>query len=87
MLILSRFINKHGCHRQFLFLIGQFLNIFSSETALPNEPNHGKMHLWGGLPIDASYQVSVHLAKLFQRKRFLEIDRSETRIACGGHIC
>jgi hypothetical protein len=35
--------------------------------------------------IDASYQVSVHLAKQFQRRRFLEIDQSETRIACGGH--
>jgi hypothetical protein len=32
--------------------------------------------------IDASYQVSVHLAKRFQR-RFLEIDQLETRIACG----
>jgi hypothetical protein len=38
-------------------------------------------------PIDASYQVSVHLAKWFQKKRFLEIDQSETRIACGGHVC
>jgi hypothetical protein len=38
--------------------------------------------------IDASYQVSVHLAKRFQRRRFfLEIDQSETRIACGGHVC
>jgi hypothetical protein len=26
--------------------------------------------------IDASYQVSVHLAKRFQRRRFLEIDNS-----------
>jgi hypothetical protein len=34
--------------------------------------------------IDASYHVSDHLAKRFQRKRFLEIDQSETRIACGG---
>jgi hypothetical protein len=25
--------------------------------------------------IDASYQVSVHLAKLFHRRRFLEIDQ------------
>jgi hypothetical protein len=33
-------------------------------------------------PIDVSYQVSVHLAKLFQSRRFLEIDQSETRIAC-----
>jgi hypothetical protein len=39
-----------------------------------------------GPPIDASYKVSVHLAKQFQR-RFLKIDQSETRIACGGHVC
>ena len=37
--------------------------------------------------IDASYQVSVHLAKQLQRRRFLEIDQSETRIACGSHVC
>jgi hypothetical protein len=37
--------------------------------------------------IDASYQVLVHLAKRFQRRRFLEIDQLETRIACGGHVC
>ena len=37
--------------------------------------------------IDASYQVSVHLAKRFQRRIFLEIDQLETRIACGSHIC
>jgi hypothetical protein len=37
--------------------------------------------------IDASYQVSVHLAKRFQRRRFLEIDQLETRIACGSHVC
>jgi hypothetical protein len=33
----------------------------------------------------ASYQVSVHLAKRFQR-RFLKIGQSETRIACGSHV-
>jgi hypothetical protein len=37
--------------------------------------------------IDASYQVSSHLTKQFQMRRFLEIDQSETRIACGGHVC
>jgi hypothetical protein len=36
---------------------------------------------------DASYQVSVHLAKRFQRRRLIEITQSETRIACGGHVC
>jgi hypothetical protein len=38
-------------------------------------------------PIDASYKVSIHLAKQFQRRRFLKIGQSETRIACGGHVC
>ena len=37
--------------------------------------------------VDASYQVSVHMAKQFQRRIFLEIDQSETRIACSGHVC
>jgi hypothetical protein len=39
-----------------------------------------------GPSTDASYHVSVDLAKLFQSRRFLEIDQSETRIACGGHV-
>jgi hypothetical protein len=37
--------------------------------------------------IDASYQVSVQLAKKFQGRRFLEIDQSETRITCGCNVC
>ena len=37
--------------------------------------------------IDASYQVSVHLTKRFRRRRFKKIGQSETRIACGGHVC
>jgi hypothetical protein len=37
--------------------------------------------------IDASHQVSVHLAKQFQRRRFLEINQPETRIAYGSHVC
>ena len=37
--------------------------------------------------IVASYQVSVHLAKQFQRRRFFLICQSETRIACGDHVC
>jgi hypothetical protein len=44
-------------------------------------------NLYRGPSIDVSYQVPVHLAKRFQRGRFLEIDQSETRIACGGHVC
>ena len=37
--------------------------------------------------IGASHQVSVHLAKQFQGRRFLEIDQSETRIAYDSHVC
>jgi hypothetical protein len=44
-------------------------------------------NLYRGPSIDASYQVSVHLALWFQRRRFLKIGQSETRIACGGHVC
>jgi hypothetical protein len=44
-------------------------------------------NLYRGPSIDASYQVSDHLAKRFQSRRFLEIDQSETRIACDGHVC
>jgi hypothetical protein len=44
-------------------------------------------NLYRGHSIDASYQVSVQLVKQFRGRRFLEIDQSETRIACGGHVC
>jgi hypothetical protein len=43
-------------------------------------------NLHRGHSIDASYQVSVHLARRFQRRRFLKIGQSKTRIACGGHV-
>ena len=44
-------------------------------------------NLYRGPSIDASYQVLDRLAKRFQRRRFLDIDQSETRIVCGGHVC
>ena len=40
-----------------------------------------------GPSIDATYPVSVHLAKRFQRRIFQKIGQLETRIACGGHVC
>jgi hypothetical protein len=48
---------------------------------------HEMSNLYRGPSIDASYQVSVHLAPWFQRRRFKKIGQSETRIACGGHVC
>ena len=72
------------------------------EKNFENQPIRNKSRLWQpclltnrdemsnlhrGPSIDASYQVSVHLAKRFQRRRFLKIGQSETRIACGSHVC
>jgi hypothetical protein len=55
-------------------------------TAILTDQN-GMSNSHRGPSIDASSHVSVHLAKLFQSRRFLEIDQSETRMACDGHVC
>jgi hypothetical protein len=46
----------------------------------------GMSTLYRGPPIDASYQVSVHLAKWFQKRRIFKISQSETSVASGGHV-
>ena len=89
-------------HRCFLPSFGSFGLTVSQEKNLKNHPIRNKNRLWRpslltdrdgmskffkGPSIDASYQVSDHLKKWFQRRRFLEIDQSDTRIACGGHVC
>ena len=88
-------------HRFFLPSFGSFGQTVSEEKNFKNQPIRNKNRLWWpclitdrdemsnlyrGPSIDASYHVSDNLAKWFQR-RFLEIDQSETRITCGGHIC
>jgi hypothetical protein len=45
-------------------------------------------NLYRGPPIDNIYQVTVYfLAKRFRGEDFLEINQSETRIVCAGHVC
>jgi hypothetical protein len=47
-------------------------------------------NLYKGPSKDASYQISVHnfiLPSGFREEDFLEINQSETRIACDGHVC
>ena len=75
---------------------------FQRRRLFRNQPIRNKNCLWWpclltdreemcilnrGPSIDVSYQVSVQLAKWFQRRRNLKISQSETRIACGGHVC
>jgi hypothetical protein len=40
-------------------------------------------NLYRGPSMDASYQVSVHLAKQLQKRRISKISQSETRVAYG----
>ena len=73
---------------------------FERRTFFRNKPFRNKNRLWWpclltdqnemcnlyrGPFIHGSYKVSVHLAMWFQR-RYLEVNQSETRIACGGHV-
>jgi hypothetical protein len=75
---------------------------FQRRRFLRNQPFRNKNFLWWpclltdqdemsklyrGPSIDASHQVSVHLAMRFQRRRSKKVVQSETRIACGGHVC
>ena len=88
--------------RCFLPSFGSFRQTVSEEKNFINQPIKNKSRLWWprlvtnrdemsnlyrGPSIDASYQVLVHLAKRFQRRRFKKIGQSETRMACGSHVC
>jgi hypothetical protein len=53
-------------------------------AAMFNNDRDEMSNIYRGPSIDASYQVSVHLAYRFQRRRLKKIGQSETRIVCGG---
>ena len=75
---------------------------FRGEDLFINQPIRNKNSLWWpclltdrndmsnlyrGPCIETAYQVAVHLAKRFQKRRFSKIGQSETRIACGCPAC
>ena len=77
-------------------------NGFRGEDFFRNQPFRNKNCLWRpclltdrddmsnlnrGPCIETAYQVAVHLAKRFQKRRFSKIGQSETRIACGCPAC
>jgi hypothetical protein len=64
-------IHKHGRRRQFLFLIGRRIknkNCLWWSCLLTDR--HELSNLYRGPSIEASYQVSIHLAKRFQWRFF-----------------
>ena len=77
---------QRTCHRCFVLSFGSFGQTVSKKKNLKNQPIRNKnrlsqprllmnrdemSNLYRGLPIDDTYQVSDHLAKRFQRRRFV----------------
>jgi hypothetical protein len=89
-------------YRCFPSKFGSFGSAVSEKKIVRNRPIRNKNCLWRTClstdrdemynlyrrpSIVASYQISVHLAKQFERRRFYKIGQLETRIVCGDHIC
>ena len=86
-------------HRCFLPCFGSFDQEFSEEKIFQKFNNqkqelplaamfaNGSGQKWQSLQSTCHrcflYQILVHLAKRYQRRLFLEISQSETRITCG----
>jgi hypothetical protein len=83
----NEYFLSRTAHRCFLPSFGSFGQAVSEEKNFKNKPIRKKSRMWRpclltdrdeicnrnkGLSIDASYQVSVHFSKRFQRRRFLK---------------
>jgi hypothetical protein len=73
--------------------------IIFSKTALPNESRLGRKQPWKVIYKDCAFSFHRTFQGCFlpsfdsfgkaisEETIFLEINQSETRIACGGHVC
>jgi hypothetical protein len=94
LLILSNYLSFNSLKARVISL----LTVYYNGEAFRNESIRNKSclclltdrdemsNIYRGPSIDASYHVSVHLAKRFHRRRFKKIDQSETRIAYGRFL-
>jgi hypothetical protein len=77
---------KRTFHRCFLPSFGSFGRAVSEEKMFRNGPIRNKNNMWWPCLLMDWDSISTYLP--FNRKNdFLEINQSETRIACGGHVC
>ena len=98
MSILHKGLYKDASYQDSIYLAKRF----QRRRFFRNQPIRNKNCLWPPFLLtdrnqmsnlyrwpsnDASYHVSIHLAKLFQRRIFLRNQPIETRIAFGGHVC